>query len=251
MTGKHRRTRRSPARNLAATAAVLTAGALPLAAAGSAFAADAPAAGVAQALQLTGEPGLEQVAQPLQATVPLADAMPLAEAVADDVKTSVETREVPVDGLGAATPQTRAGDAAVERETALESAALATKATSLVRPVGSALPVSGLIGQFAPAVAGAQGTAQLLPDESVGTLNGDFAAKGAGLADNVAGRMSPMIQELRTEGVPTVGDVTSTVGGAKMPLFGTVGGLTSAMPVSEALGAQSPVIGAVGAAGAL
>jgi hypothetical protein len=251
MTGKHRRTRRSPARNLAATAAVLTAGALPLAAAGSAFAADAPAAGAAQLLQFTGEPGLEQVAQPLQSTLPVADAVPLAKAVADDVKASVDTRQVPVGGLDATTPQLRAEDAAVNRETALESAALATKATDLARPVGSALPVSGLVGQFAPALAGTQGAPQLLPDQTVGTLNGDFAAKATGLADGFAGRMSPVAQELRGAGVPTVGDVTSTVGGAQVPLFGTVGGLTSAMPVSQALGAQSPVIGAVGAAGAL
>lgn len=260
MTGKHRRPRASSGRTLAATAAVLTAGALPLAAAGSAFAAAGPAAGAAPAaLQLTGEPGLQQVAQPLQQAVPLQQvlplrqAAPLAQAVAADLETAAGSGQVPVGSLGQASPALQARDAAVDQAAADASAALGTEAAGTAGRVTSMLPVSGLVDQVAPAMAvgRAQAAPKLLPDDAVGTFNSDLAAKASGLAGRIAGQMQPTVQELRGSGVPTVGDITSTVGGTRMPLFGTVGGLTSAAPVGQMLGAGSPVIGAVGAAGAL
>jgi hypothetical protein len=250
MTGKHRRPRRSSGRNLAATAAVLTAGALPLAAAGSAFAADAPAAGSPlSAASLTDLPlGLSQMAQPLQSAVPLAGA------VAQDVTTSVGSGDLPVGGLlGTTTPQLQERDAVVDQQTALDSANLATKATALTGKVSSVLPVSGLIEQVAPAMAGQpmQVAPTLLQDGAVGTLTDGFGAKTMELTNGLVGQMHPMVQQLHAAGLPTVGDVTSTLSTTKVPVFGTVGGLTSAIPVSEMLGNDSPVFGTVGAASGL
>jgi hypothetical protein len=250
MTGKHRRPRHSSGRNLAATAAVITAGALPLAVAGNAFAATAPAASSPlSALPLGSvEGGLDQMAQPLQG------ALPLAGAVAQDVSTSVGSGDLPVGGLlGTSTPQTQARDAAVDQQTALDSADLAAKTTALTGKVSSVLPVSGLIEQVAPAMAGQpmQVAPTLLQDGAVGTLTDGFGARTMDLTNGLVGQMNPVVQQLHTAGVPTVGDVTSALSTTKMPVFGTVGGLTSAVPVSEMLGGGSPIVGTVGAASGL
>lgn len=258
MTGKHRKPRASTGRNLAATAAVLTAGALPLAAAGSAWADAAPAAGAAPAaVALTGEPGLQQLAAPLQAALPLAqplrEAAPLAGAVADDLRGSVGSGTLPGGLAGAADPQMQSRDAAVDRETALESGYLAGGATQLAGQVTPALPMHNVLSQVAPAMAGqpGQGLTPLLKKDDLVAMNGDFGTHASALADKVSARMQPTVQELRGQGVPSVADVTSRVGAAKVPLFGTVGGLTAAMPVGQTLGDASPVIGAVNAASGL
>jgi hypothetical protein len=259
MTGKHRKPRASTGRNLAATAAVLTAGALPLAAAGSAWADAAPAAGAAPAaVALTGEPGLQQLAAPVQAALPLAEplreAAPLAGAVADDLRGSVASGNLPGAGLaGTADPQLQSRDAAVDRQTAIESGYLAGDATQLAGQVTPALPMHSALAQVAPAMAGqsGQGLTPLLKKDDLVAMNGDFAAHASALTNKVSDRMQPTVQELRGEGVPSVGDVTSRVGSAKVPLFGTVGGLTAAMPVGQTLGDASPVIGAVNAASGL
>lgn len=258
MTGKHRKPRASTGRNLAATAAVLTAGALPLAAAGSAWADAAPAAGAAPAaVALTGEPGLAQLAAPVQAALPLAQplraAAPLASAVADDLRGSVASGELPGGLAGTADPQLRDRDAAVDRQTAIESAYLAGDATQLAGQVTPALPMHNVLAQVAPAMAGqpGQGLTPLLKKDDLVAMNGDFGTHASALANRISDRMQPTVQELRGEGVPTVGDVTSGVGSAKVPVFGTVGGLTAAMPVGQTLGDASPVLGAVNAASGL
>ena len=259
MTGKHRKPRATTGRNLAATAAVLTAGALPLAVAGSAFADAAPAAGSAPAaLQFAGEPGLQQLAQPLQASLPLAQplqaAVPLAGAVADDLGGSVAAGDVPVGGLaGTATPLQESRDAAVDQRTAVESAELAAGATGLAGQVTPSLPMYNVLEQVAPAMAGQPEHAlpPLLKNSDLVNMNGDFGAHASALANRVATRMQPTVQELRGAGVPSVADVTGTVSAAKVPLFGTVGGFTSAMPVGQTLGDASPVLGAVNAASGL
>jgi len=270
MTGKHRRPHREGAdalndaftplrraRNLAATAAVLTAGALPLAAAGSAFAQAAPAAGSPQsALPLASLPlplGLDAMAGPVQGAVPLAGTL------TDAVTTSVGAGDLPVGGLlaaaGSPAQQARAQtrEAVVTGQAAAETADLATKTTQLTSKVTTVLPVAGLVGEVAPAMAG--GPAQLAPtllqDGAVGTLTGGFGGKSMELTDGVVGQLHPAVAQLHQQGVPTVGDITTSLSQAKVPVFGTVGGLTAAVPVSEMLGNESPVLGTVGAASGL
>ena len=63
---------------------------------------------------------------------------------------------------------------------------------------------------------------------------------------NVAAQARPMASQLHQGGVPTVGDVTASLSRTQMPMFGTVSGLTTAVPVSQVLG--SPVMDSLGAA---
>jgi hypothetical protein len=224
MTGKHRRPRRSTGRNLAATAAVLTAGALPLAAAGNAFADAVPAAGAPLAAALP----LSSVADGLGA-VPLQGALPLAGTAADDVTTSVAQGDLPVGGLlGTASPQSQAG------------------ANRLTGQVTTQPQVATLLMQAAPNTFG-----QDANDGTVNGLAGHLGTRATQVTDRVVGGMSPVVGRLQTQGVPTVGDVTSALSQTRMPVFGTVGGLTSVVPVTETLGEGSPMLGTVSAASRL
>ncbi|HEX4792063.1 MAG TPA: hypothetical protein VH372_26590 [Actinospica sp.] len=255
MTAKHRKPRRSTGRNLAATAAVLTAGALPLAAAGSAFAADAPASSQLTALPLDAAP-LAAPPLALAQTAPLRNAMPLAGTVTGDVATSVASGQVPVGGLfGPGTPAMHAQEAALDREAAIESADLGTKAAAVAGKVSAMLPASDLMEQIAPAMAGDPMPATVMQDGAVSTLANNIGARALGratvLTDQVAEQAAPVAQQLRASGVPTVSDMTTSVSGTQMPVFGTLGGFTSTIPATQMLGEDSPVLGTVGAAGGL
>ena len=250
MTGKHRRPQRSTARNLAATAAVLTAGALPLAAAGSAFADAAPAAqGPLSALSLSSIPfGLGAAAQPVDGAVPLAGTL------ADAVTSSVGSGDLPAGALlGTDTPQTQTRDAVMTGQAATEAAGLATRTSQMAGHLTAALPVAGLVDEVAPAMAGGpmQVAPNLLQDGTVGTLTDGFGGKAMDLATGTVGQVQPMVSQLHQQGVPTVGDLTTSLSQTDVPVFGTVGNLTSAVPVSQMVGDQSPVLGTVGAASGL
>jgi hypothetical protein len=258
MTGKHRRPRRSTGRNLAATAAVLTAGALPVLAAGNAFADAAPAAGsplaglpLATAVPATlplGLDGLEQASAPLQG------ALPLTGTATGDLAGSLSEGDLPVGALaGASSPQAQYRAEQMDRQAAIETGELATGATGLTGRMASSPEVAGVLraaevrafGQpfeFAP---------DLLHDGTVGSLAQRAGSRAMELTGQVSTRMSPVVSELRGDGVPTVNQVTSTVSQAKVPVFGTVGGLTSTVPVTQTLGDESPVLGTVGAASTL
>ena len=258
MTGKHRRPRRSTGRNLAATAAVLTAGALPVVAAGSAFADAAPAAGSPLAgLPLStavpahlplGLDGLEQALPPLQG------ALPLTGTAAGDVAEALSEGDLPAGGLlGASSPLEQSRAAQMDRQAAVETAGLATGATGLTGKMASSPEVAGVFHaaevqafgepfEFAP---------DLLHDGTVGSLAQRAGTRAMGLTGQVSTRMSPVVGELRGDGVPTVDQVTSNVSQAQVPVFGTVGGLTSTVPVTQTLGDESPVLGTVGAASTL
>lgn len=186
MTAKHRRPRTG--RKIAATAAVLTAGALPLAAAGSAFAAGAPsAAPVAPTVAELSDPPLSTLAE----TLPVLD-----QAVADQNPTM----------------QVRAA-------------------------LGQSIP-----GRLAPA---------LLHQGPVGTLSRDFGGPTTHTAGDLVDRVQPVVRRLHGQGVPTVGEATAALSQTRVPVFGTVGDLTSAVPVGTALGQDSPVLDALGVAGRL
>jgi hypothetical protein len=241
MTGKHRRPRRSTGRNLAATAAVLTAGALPVAAAGSAFADAVPAAGSPPAATLP----LSSVADGLDgAAVPLQGTLPLAGTAAADVTDSVAQGDLPVGGLlGSASPQSQARASQMDEQAALETAAVASGTTGLTRQITAQPQVSGLLAQAAPNTFG-----QGANGGTVDGFAGHLGTRATQLTDGVVGRMAPVVKQLRSQGVPTVGEVTSTVSQTKVPVFGTVGGLTSVVPASEMLGDGSPMLDTVSAA---
>ena len=218
MTGKHRRPRPT-GRTIAATAAVLTAGALPLAAAGSAFASSA-------------------AGDPLAATG--LTALPMAGAVGSELTGTMGLGSMPV-GLSQKT-----------NELYQKADDLTEKTDQLTAQLGTGAPVRQLLheavppnphpvpGEIAPGV---------LRNGAVGTLTGGVGQRTAQVADSVVGQVQPTAKQLHSGGVPTVGDVTSSVSRTEMPMFGTVGSLTSAVPVGAALG--DPVMNALGAASAL
>jgi hypothetical protein len=244
MTGKHRRPRRSTGRNLAATAAVLTAGALPVAAAASAFADAAPAAGSPPAATLP----LSSVADGLDgAAVPLQGTLPLATTATADVTGSVAQGDLPVGGLlGAASPQSQARASQMDQQAAFETAAVASDASRLTGRITAQPEVSGLLAQAAPNTFGTGANGG-----TVDGFAGRLGTRATQATDRVVSGMSPVVGQLRTQGVPTVGDVTSTLSQTKMPVFGTVGGLTSVVPASEMLGDGSPMLDTIGSASKL
>jgi hypothetical protein len=243
MTGKHRRPRRAAGRTLAATAAVLTAGALPVAAAASAFA-DASAAvpPPAAALPLSSvADGIDGAAVPLQGT------LPLAGTATADVTGSVAQGDLPVGGLlGTTSPQAQAMAARMDGQAAAETAAVASGATRLTGQITAQPQVSRLLAQAAPNTLG-----QGANGGSLDGLAGHLGTRATQATDRVVGGMGPVVGQLQGQGVPTVGDVTSTLSRTKVPVFGTVGGLTSVVPASEMLGAGSPVLGTISAASEL
>jgi len=252
MTGKHRRPHRSVGRNLAATAAVLTAGALPLAAAGSAFADAAPATGSPlSALPLSSSSlttGLGAMAQPVDA------ALPLTGTLTNAVTSAVGSGDLPVGGvLGTDTPQVQTRQAVLTGQATAEAANLAGKTSQLGGRLTSMLPVAGLVTEVAPAMAGGpmQVAPALLQDGTVGTLTDGFGGRAMQLATGVVGQVHPAVAQLKQQGVPTVGDMTTSLSQTQVPVFGDVGNVTSAVPVSEMIGDQSPVLGTVGAASGL
>jgi hypothetical protein len=258
MTGKHRRPQRSTTRNLAATAAVLTAGALPLAAAGSAFADTAPAAqGPLSSLSLSSVPfgqgsalqGLGAAAQPVDAAVPLAGTL------ADAVTASVGSGDLPTGTLLGSndSPQTQTREAAMTGRATAEAADFATRTSQAAGHLTADLPVAGLVDEVAPAMAGGplQVAPNLLQDGTVGTLTDGFGGKAMDLASGTVDQVQPVVSQLHQRGVPTVGDVTTSLSKTDVPVFGTVGNLTSAVPVSQMVGDRSPVLGTVGAASGL
>lgn len=210
MTGKHRRPR-TTGRTMATAAAALTAGALPLAAAGTAFAAAAP--------------------DPLSIAAPLTAGDPLA-----DSGISAKTAE-----LGGKVQELSASADQLERG-----------ADQLAAQIGSGGPVKDLLRTVVPAnpkaVPGELAPA-VLRNGTVGTLTGAVGQRTTQMAANVVAQARPMAGQLHQGGIPTVGDVTASVSRTQMPMFGTVAGLTTAVPVGSVLG--TPVMDSLGAASTL
>jgi hypothetical protein len=146
-------------------------------------------------------------------------------------------------------------EAAVDREAAIESAELGSKTAAVAGKVSAMLPATDLMEQVAPAMAGDAMPATVLQNGAVSTLANNIGARALGRAtvvtNQVAQQAAPIAQQLRASGVPTVGDVTTSVSGTQMPVFGTLGGFTSTVPATQMLGDDSPVLGTVGTAGSL
>lgn len=250
MTGKHRKPHRGAGRTLAATAAVLGAGALPIAAAGSAFADTTPATAAPLSALPLG------TTLPLQVTTmagPVESVLPLADTLTRALTSAVDTGDLQNGLIGGVTPQTQTREAVTTGQASAETADLAAKTTQLTSKLTSVVPVSGLVHEVAPAMAGQpmQLAPTLLQAGAVGTLTNGFGGKSMELTNGVVGQAQPLVSQLQKRGVPTVGDVTTTVSQSKLPVFGTVGSLTAAVPVSEMLGNNSPVLGTVGAVSGL
>ena len=235
---------------MAATAAVLTAGALPIVAAGSAFAETAPSA----AAPLPALPLGTTV--PLQVTTmagPVESVLPLAGTLTRAVTSAVDTGDLQGSLLGSVTPQAQTREAVTTGQATAETADLAAKTTQLTNKLSAVVPVSGLVHEVAPAMAGQpmQLAPTLLQDGTVGTLTNGFGGKSMELTNGVVGQAKPLVTQLQKQGLPTVGDVTTSLSQSKLPVFGNVGGLTAAVPVSEMVGNNSPVLGTVGAVSGL
>jgi hypothetical protein len=70
------------------------------------------------------------------------------------------------------------------------------------------------------------------------------APQAQALAGGVVYQASPLVDPLRRSGVPTVGELTSQVGQAQLPVVGGVDQLTQSLPVDSALVGE-PLTGAL------
>ncbi|HZP55093.1 hypothetical protein [Actinocrinis sp.] len=257
-------------RRLAATAAALTAGAVPLACAGTAAAATGPQAD----LQTLGLPnvalpfGLPDSINPLVAGVPIANDLPLDGTL--NAATPPLSDLMQVGDLGLL-PQRPQADAQVRSATldaqpadsaqklAVGTGNLANAADRLLSgqtqraatQLAEALPVNNVMPQLA-ASGGALGLApNVLHQGALGTLTSGLSPQADALAGGVIGQAAPLVSQLRQGGVPTVSDLTGKLSGTQLPMVGSVGSLTQTLPVTGVLGADSPVTGALQSAGSL
>ena len=204
---RHAAPRRSGCRRFVYSAAVVAAGAVPLAAAGAAHAAAAP----------LGDLGGE---------LPAVFSLP-----ALNTPISVDSAHLPV---GRATTSFTAAQA------------VNAGAHVLTSRLNSALP----LGTVMPAVLPdpnqpLQAMSSLLDDGPLGTLSQGLEPQTQSITGAVVGQTSPIVGQLHQAGLPTVGDVTGQVSQTSLPGVGAVGGLTESLPVTSALGRNSPVTGAL------
>jgi hypothetical protein len=170
--------------------------------------------------------------------------------------------ELPADALGAVTgpggalgtvmrsaplPAQRSAPA---RSAAPDMSGLATSSTRALtvgaERLASALPLAGLMPQIASASDGPlQLTPNLLRNGALGALTQGFAPQTNDLTGGLVNQATPLVQQLHQRGVPTVGDVTTQLSQAQLPVVGTVGRLTQTLPVTGVLGADNPVTGAL------
>lgn len=204
---RHAAPRRAGYRRFVYSAAAVAAGAVPLAAAGAAHAAATP----------LGDLGGQ---------VPAALSMPALN--------------TPLSVNGAQLPVSRAGSPFTAGQ------ALSAGAHQLTSRLSSALP----LGTMVPAVLPdpnqpLQAVPGLLDDAALGTLSQGLEPQTQSITGTVVGQTAPLVGRLHQAGLPTVGDVTGRVSQTSLPGVGAVGGLTESLPVTTALGPNSPVTGAL------
>lgn len=261
---------RTTGRRLAAAAAALAAGAVPLACTGSAAAAtqaDLPTLGLPN---LALPFGLPDSIDPLAAGVPIARDLPLSQTVSTAMPPLGDIARVGDLGLlperapqtdaerRSATPARQEAEAA--RRFGPDTSDLANTADRLLTGqaqraaarLADALPPGGLISRPAADSGGPfQSAADVLRQGALGKLTSGFGLQVDELADGVIGRSAPLVSQLRQSGVPTVGEVTGELSGTRLPMLGSVGSLTRALPVTSVLGGDSPVTGALQNLGSL
>lgn len=126
-------------------------------------------------------------------------------------------------------------------------AAAATPAQTDLSTLGLpnlALPF-GLPDSIDPLTAGVPIAQNVLHEGALGTLASGFAPQTDALTGGVIGQAAPLVAQLRQTGVPTVGDLTGKLSETQLPMVGSVGSLTQALPVTSMLGADGPVTGAL------
>lgn len=258
-------------RRLAATAAALTAGAVPLACAGTAAAATGPQAD----LQTLGLPnvalpfGLPDSIDPLVASVPVANSLPLDSTLSAATPPLSDLMQVGDLGL---LPQRPQADAQVRSATlaaqpadsaqklAVGAGNLANAADRLLggqtqraaTQLAEALPINNVMPQLAAESGNPLALApNVLHQGALGTLTSGISPQADELAGGVIGQAAPLVSQLRQGGVPTVTDLTGKLSGTQLPVVGSVGSLTQTLPVTSVLGADSPVTGALQNVGSL
>jgi len=199
--------RRAVYTRLVSTAATVAAGAVPLAAAGAAQAATTP----------LGDLGGE---------LPAALSAPML-----NTPLSVNGMRLPVNQVGAALAPGQA---------------VTDGARQLTGRLTSALPLGTMVPAVLPDPAQPlQVAPSLLNDGALGTLSQGLTPQTQNITGTVVGQTAPLVGRLHQAGLPTVGDVTGQMSQAALPGVGTVGGLTKSLPVTTALGPNSPVTGAL------
>jgi hypothetical protein len=186
-------------RRLAATAAALTAGAVPLALAGPAHAAAGPRA---QQPSVKLPLGVQNSLDLLSAAVPLA--------VGDS-----------------RTPET--------------AGALTRPTGDITQPRDASLLTQPNAQPQALVHAAARTVPRLLHEGALGTLSARFSPQADALTDHLVARAAPLTAQLHQRGVPSVGDLTAKLSGTRLPALGSLGALTQTLPVTTALGDDSPV----------
>lgn len=259
-------------RRLAATAAALTAGAVPLACAGPAAAATSAQA----VLPTLGLPnlalpfGLPDSIDPLVAGLPIAQDLPLSDTVnaatpplsditqVGDLGLLPERAPQANAGVRAATLAQQPADSAQKvalGETELANATdrlLTGQAQRAATQLAEALPLNNVMPQLA---AGSGGPLALAPnvlhEGALGTLTSGLSPQAEDLAGGVIGQATPLVAQLHQSGVPSVSDLTGKLSGTQLPMVGSVGSVTQMLPVTTVLGADSPITGALQNVGSL
>ena len=259
-------------RRLAATAAALTAGAVPLVCAGAASAATAPQAD----LPTLGLPnlalpyGLPDSVDPLTAGVPIAQDLPIDDALSAAMPPLSDITQV--GDLGLLPQRAPQADAQVRSATLEQQPAdsaqkvalgagnlanatdrlLSEQAQRATSRLAEALPLNNLIPQLASASGGPlQLAPNVLHEGALGKLASGLTPQTDELAGGVINQATPLVSQLRQTGVPTVGDLTGKLSETQLPMVGSVGSLTQTLPVTSMLGADSPVTGALQNVGSL
>lgn len=273
--GRHAAPAKPAGRRLAAAAAALAAGAVPLLCAGTAAAATAPQdAPMLPTLGLPDMPlplGLPDSVGPLAGSLPLAGELPIGDLVTG--MTPPLSDLVQVGDLGGIVPQqpaqqirtapmVRSAQAVEQPATLAANAesmalgasslaasadhALTSGAQAAAARLTGALPLSNLVPQLASASSGPlQLAPNVLREGAVGTLTSGLSPQARDLTGGLVGQARPLVSQLRQTGVPTVGDLTGGLSATQLPVVGTVGSVTQTLPVTTLLGTESPVTGAL------
>lgn len=218
---RHAAPRHTALRRIAAGAAVVATGAMPLATAASAQAAVAPGSvlpGANTDLVSTVRDALPAGALEHPLSV---NGTSLRTPTALDPVAALASSTL---GAGALPPQTRQAVTAPDR------------AASSAELTAARLIAAGQAEQLAP---------QLLERGALGGVTSDLAPRAQSLTGRIATGAAPTVSRLHAQGVPTVGDVTRGLGRSSLPSLGNVGRLTQSLPVESMLGPDDPLSAAL------
>jgi hypothetical protein len=184
------------------------------------------------------------------AAVVATGAVPLAAASGAQAAAARPSAAVPgAAALASRLPLGLAGPAdALERPLAVDRRAvpgaadtLASGTRRLAAGLDRALPVPGTLAADLPRAAAAQLTPHLLQQGTLGTVARGVAPRAQALTGGLANGTGPEVGQLRSAGVPTVAEVTGSLGRTPLPAVGDVGQLTQSLPVQTMLSPDDPL----------